>query len=60
MSRKVGNSIFTVFFEEKKKELKPAGLIVVNLDNKGQEKSLDKIPISECKLLVDILFFMGL
>lgn len=60
MTRKVGNSIFTVFFEEKKAELKPAGLIIVNLDDKGQEKAVDKIPISECKILVDILFSMGL
>lgn len=60
MTKKIGNSIFTVFFEEKKNELKPAGLIVVNLDEKGQIKAVDKLPFNECKFLVDILFSMGL
>lgn len=57
-SKRIGNSIFTVYFDDKNK--KPAGLINTIVDEKSEFVCADKIPIKECKDLVELLFNMGL
>lgn len=57
LSKRIGNTIFTIFFDKKGK--KSEGLLIVSLDEKGQEKAVDKICLSGCRELSDLLYSIG-